>query len=168
MRQIRSVALSVAAALTASTVVITTHGVLAQGGAAQQPAQPGAQQPGGRGGRGGGRGGPQVPPVAFEDRTGFENMFDGKALNPGELQARAAQEAAQKAAAAQPPAEGGAGAGRGRGRGGGQFSRFRTGTVTRNSGASTMASSSAKARRKKWLARTHSSSGAAAHRATSS
>ena len=92
-----------------------------------QPAggqQPG--QPGGRGGRAGGRGGGgAVPVVAFEDRTGFESMFDGKSLTPGELQARAAQEAAQKAAAAQPPAAGGAGRGRGRGGfGGPSISRF--------------------------------------------
>jgi Domain of Unknown Function (DUF1080) len=129
-----------AAALTA-LVVVTTVATVAmsasgatgtQAGQAQQPAaaQPPAggqppAQPGGRGGRGGGRGGPAVPIVAFEDRTAFENIFDGKSLNPGEQQARAAQEAAQKAAAAQPAGEGGAGRGRGRGGfGGAQVSRF--------------------------------------------
>ena len=100
-------------------------------GGAPPAAQPGQQpqggqqgaQPGGRGGRGGGRGGPVVPALAFEDRAGFESMFDGKSLMPGEDQARAAREAAQKAAAANPPAEGGRGRGRG-GVGGPQISRF--------------------------------------------
>lgn len=100
----------------------------AAGQPAAQPAQPpqGGQpggQPGGRGGRGGGRGGPVVPALAFEDRTGFESMFDGKSLTPGEDQARAARDAAAKAAAANPPAEGGRGRGRG-GFGGPQLSRF--------------------------------------------
>jgi hypothetical protein len=58
-----------------------------------------------------------VAPLPFEDRTGFESLFNGTSLNPGEQQ----QEAAQKAAASQPSA----GAGRGRGFGGGsQVSRF--------------------------------------------
>ena len=93
----------------------------AQPGQPPQGGQPG--QPGGRGGRGGGRGGPAVPALAFEDRTGFESLFDGKSLMPGEDQARAAREAAAKAAAANPPAEGGRGRGRG-GFGGPQVSRF--------------------------------------------
>jgi hypothetical protein len=127
MKRTGPIAFTLAAALTTGTLWMGDYSLLAQGNA-QQPAA-GAQQPGGRGGRGGGgggRGGPQVPPVAFEDRAGFESMFDGKALNPGELQQRAAQEAAQKAAAAQPPADAAAGrGGRGRGFGGGaQVSRF--------------------------------------------
>ena len=68
-------------------------------------------------------GGPQVPPLAFADRTGFESIFDGKSFTPGEDQARIAREAAQKAAAANPPAEGGRGRGRG-GFGGPPVSRF--------------------------------------------
>ena len=84
----------------------------------QPPAEPGAGQ--GRGGRGGGRGGPIVPPVAFEDRTGFESMFDGKSLTPGATAraearkaaaAKQAEEAKAAAAAGQP-------APTGRGRGG--------------------------------------------------
>jgi hypothetical protein len=96
-----------------------------QGGAqpAPQGQQPPAGQPGGRGRGGGGRGGPVVPALAFEDRTGFESMFDGKSLVPGEEQAKVAREAAAKAAAANPPAEGGRGRGGG-GFGGPQISRF--------------------------------------------
>jgi len=106
-------------------------------GAGQQSAQPPASgqqppggQPGGRGGRGGGGGGPQIALLPFEDRTGFESIFNGTSLNPGEQQQQAAQEVARKAAAAQPQAAGEADAGRGgRGRGGfggggGQVSRF--------------------------------------------
>ena len=90
----------------------------------QQGQQPPAGQPGGRGrGGGGGRGGPVVPALAFEDRTSFDSMFDGKSLTPGEQAARAAQEAAKKAAEQTPPAEGGRGRGRG-GLGGAQVSRF--------------------------------------------
>jgi hypothetical protein len=80
---------------------------------------PQAGQPGGQGGRGGGRGGPIVPPLAFEDRTGFESMFDGKSLAPGAT----ARDAARKAAAAKQAEEAKAAAARGeqptgRGRGG--------------------------------------------------
>jgi len=89
---------------------------------------PGQQQQGG--GRGGGRG---LPALAFEDRTGFESMFNGTSLMPGEEQARAeaakreqerlAEEA--KAKAAGQPVESGRGRGRGRGGfGGPQISRF--------------------------------------------
>jgi hypothetical protein len=88
-----------------------------QPAAGQQPAGPAAGQ--GRGGRGGGPGGPIVPPVAFEDRTGFDSMFDGKSLTPGataraEARAAAAAKAAEetRAAAAGQPAP------TGRGRGG--------------------------------------------------
>ena len=84
-------------------------------GAAQPPA---GGQPGGRGGRGGG--GPRIAALPFDDRTGFESMFDGASLAPGEQQQRAAQDAARKAAAEQP-----AGGRGGRGRGGGAaISRF--------------------------------------------
>lgn len=78
-----------------------------------------AQQAGGRGRGGGGRG---IAPLPFEDRTGFESMFNGTSLTPGEDQARAeaakrraereAEEAKAKASG-QP-----SGSGRGRGRGG--------------------------------------------------
>ena len=83
----------------------------------------GQQQESGRGG-----GGPRVPTVDFADRTAFESIFNGKSLNPGEQQQRTAQEAAQKAAAAQPAGDGEVGRG-GRGRGGrgggrGQVSLF--------------------------------------------
>jgi hypothetical protein len=91
---------------------------------ATQP-QPQAQQPpeGGRGRGGGGFGG-GIAPLPFDDRTGFESMFNGASLNPGEQQAqaaaakRAAERAAEeaKAKASGQPLE--AGRGRGRGRGG--------------------------------------------------
>jgi hypothetical protein len=87
-----------------------------------QPPQAGAQTPP-AGGGGRGRGGPQIAALPFDDRTGFDSMFDGKSLTPGEDQQRAAQLEAQKAAAARPPGDPGAGRG-GRGRGGAQFSRF--------------------------------------------
>jgi hypothetical protein len=50
----------------------------------QQPPATGQAQPpaGGRQGGGGG-GGNLLPLTPFEDRTGFESMFDGKALTPG-------------------------------------------------------------------------------------
>src|SRR5215213_6199033 len=64
-------------------------------GAAQRAEQPPGPGGAGRGG-GRGRGGPIVPPVAFEDRTGFDSLFNGSSLAPG-AQAR---EAARTAAAA--------------------------------------------------------------------
>lgn len=109
----------------ASVAVVMCMGVAvasietqAPAGASQAPSgQP--QQPGGRGRGGGGRG---IPALAFADRTGFESMFNGTSLTPGEDQARAeaakrraereAEEA--KAKAAGQPIE----SGRGRGRGG--------------------------------------------------
>jgi hypothetical protein len=76
-----------------------------QGGAAQPPAQ----------GRGGGRGG--IPVTPFEDRTGFESVFNGTSLTPGaDQQAAAAKQRAAAAAAAAaagqpPPGRGGRGGG---------------------------------------------------------
>jgi hypothetical protein len=88
-------------------------------GAAQQQ-----QQPPPPSGRGGGPGGPRIAALPFEDRTGFENMFNGTSLTPGDDQQRAAREAAQKAATA-PPAGGEGGRGKGRGGfGGAPVSRF--------------------------------------------
>jgi hypothetical protein len=77
-----------------------------QGQRAGQP--PAGGQPGGRGR------GPIVAPLPFEDRTGFESLFNGTSLNPGEQQEEAARKAAQAAQAA----------GGGRGRGGAPVSRF--------------------------------------------
>jgi Domain of Unknown Function (DUF1080) len=95
--------------------------------AAQQQQPQSAQQPGelsgGRGGRGGGASRIAVTP--FDDRAGFEAMFDGKALTPGEDQQRAARAAAAKEAAAQGGEAGRGRGGRGRGGGGDQISRFR-------------------------------------------
>ena len=116
MQRILAVTMTLAvAAGTASTLGT----VRAQRGNAPPAAgAPQAGQPGGQG-RGGGRGGPIVPPVAFEDRTGFESMFDGKSLTPGAT----ARAEARKAAAAKQAEEAKAAAARGeqpggRGRGG--------------------------------------------------
>jgi len=78
-----------------------------QGQRAGQP--PAGAQPAGRGR------GPIVAPLPFEDRTGFESMFNGTSLNPGDQQEEAARKAAQAAQAA--------GGGRGRG-GGAPVSKF--------------------------------------------
>ena len=91
----------------------------------QQP--PAGQPPQGRGdGRGqaargaGGGGGRGIAVLPFEDRTGFESMFNGTSLDPGEQQAQAARKAAADAQAALPPDQRGRG-----GRGGGvPVSRF--------------------------------------------
>jgi len=107
MNRIVGVILAIAAAAATTSALATAQ---------QPPAGPGGGQ--GRG-AGGGRGGPIVPPVAFEDRTGFESMFDGKSLTPGataraearKAAAKAAEEAKAAAAAGQPAAGG-------RGRGG--------------------------------------------------
>jgi len=107
MNRIVGFILAIAAAAAATSALATAQ---------QPPAGPGGGQ--GRG-AGGGRGGPIVPPVAFEDRTGFESMFDGKSLTPGataraearKAAAKAAEEAKAAAAAGQPAAGG-------RGRGG--------------------------------------------------
>lgn len=48
-----------------------------------------AQQPGGRG-RSGGPAGPRIAAVPFEDRAGFESMFDGRSLTPGADQQKTA------------------------------------------------------------------------------
>jgi len=107
MNRIVGFILAIAAAAATTSALATAQ---------QPPAGPGGGQ--GRG-AGGGRGGPIVPPVAFEDRTGFESMFDGKSLTPGataraearKAAAKAAEEAKAAAAAGQPAAGG-------RGRGG--------------------------------------------------
>jgi hypothetical protein len=93
-------------------VVVLAAGSLWTFADAQTPAQPGAQPQQQGGGRGGG--GPRNPTTAFEDRTGFENMFNGVGLTPGQDEQRKA--AAARAAAA--AAGGDQQAGRGRGRGG--------------------------------------------------
>ncbi len=104
--------------------------------AGQQPPPP--APPGGQGaaqGRGGGGGG-GIQNLAFEDRTGFESMFDGKSLTPGaDAQAAAAKEREAAAAARrlqvnQQPDEAAGGAADRRSR------CSRTGTATRSSGAS--------------------------------
>ena len=121
-----------------SLAVASSIGVIASGQqqppapTTQPPAGQQPQEPGAGRGRGGGRG-PIIPALAFEDRTGFETMFNGSSLAPGEEQARAeaakrekeraAEEA--KAKAAGQPVETGRGRGRGRGGfGGPQISRF--------------------------------------------
>jgi hypothetical protein len=93
----------------------------AQPAAAGQQPPAGQPQEGGRGrGRGGGGGG--IPVLPFEDRTGFESMFNGSALDPGEQQIQAARKAQAEAQAALPAGERGRGRG---GRGGGSpISRF--------------------------------------------
>jgi hypothetical protein len=122
-------------------MVLATGAVVACIGASaaslqQLPPAGGNQTPPGQqlpaGGRGGGRG-PIVAPLPFEDRTGFESIFNGTSLTPGEDQARAeaakreAERAAAeaKAKAAGQPIESGRGRGRGRGGfGGPPISRF--------------------------------------------
>ena len=101
--------------------------VLAVGAAPTAQQQPPAGQPPqgrgdgrGQGGRGGG-GGRGIAVLPFEDRTGFESMFNGTALDPGEQQAQAARKAAADAQAALPPDQRGRG---GRGGGGAPISRF--------------------------------------------
>jgi hypothetical protein len=80
-----------------------------------------AQQQPPAGGRGGG--GPRIAATPFEDRAGFDSMFDGKGLTPGlDLQREEARKAAAAAAAAGEPA-GGRGR-RGGGGGRGQVSMF--------------------------------------------
>ena len=88
-------------------------------GAPQGGQQPTPGAPGGRAG-GRGRGGPIVPPVAFEDRTGFESLFDGKSLTPGATARAAARAAAaaKQAEEAKAAAAAGQPAPTGRGRGG--------------------------------------------------
>jgi Domain of Unknown Function (DUF1080) len=123
MKRIVAFILTIAAAAGSASALATAQQPAGAAPAAeppagqQPPAGPGAGQ--GRGGRGGGRGGPIVPPVAFEDRTGFESMFDGKSLAPGATAraearkaaaAKQAEEAKAAAAAGQP-----APSGRGRG-----------------------------------------------------
>jgi len=119
----RTLAVTLTAMVAAGSLsAFGTAAVPAPQGAAQPAAgapQRGQQPPGPRGGGGRARG-PIVPPLAFEDRTGFDSMFDGKSLTPG-AQAR---EAARVAAAAKRAEEEKAAAARGepaptgRGRGG--------------------------------------------------
>jgi 3-keto-disaccharide hydrolase len=78
--------------------------------AGQPPAGPGGGRGQGRGG-GGGRG---IAVLPFEDRTGFESMFNGTSLDPGEQQIIANRKAQAEAQAKLPPEERGRG-----GRGGG-------------------------------------------------
>jgi Domain of Unknown Function (DUF1080) len=78
--------------------------------AAQQ--QPSSQQP--PAGRGGGGGGPRIAPTPFEDRTGFDSIFDGVSLTPG---GDRLEKLRQEAAAKPVDAEGGRGR---RGGGGGR------------------------------------------------
>jgi hypothetical protein len=107
MNRIVGVILAIAAAAATTSALATAQ---------QPPAGPGGGQ--GRG-AGGGRGGPIVPPVAFEDRTGFESMFDGKSLTPGATARAEARKAAAKAAEeAKAAAASGQPAAGGRGRGG--------------------------------------------------
>ena len=77
----RILAVTLTAAVAAGTAWALDAAALgAQGPANPQPpaGQPAAaQQPPAGQGRGGGRGGPIVPPLAFEDRTGFESIFNG-------------------------------------------------------------------------------------------
>ena len=118
----RMLAVTLSAVVAAATVS-TLGTVRAQQGTAQPAAgapQRGQQPPGGPGG-GGGRGrGPIVPPVAFEDRTGFESIFDGKSLTPGATARAAARAAAaaKQADEAKAAAAAGQPAPTGRGRGG--------------------------------------------------
>jgi hypothetical protein len=105
---------SVTFAIVLVAISLTMWGAAVSGTGPEQAA---AQQPAGRGG---GRGGPVVPELPFSDRTGFESMFDGKSLTPGEQ----AAEVARKAAAEKAKTEGDTGRGRGRGFGGPQISRF--------------------------------------------
>ena len=120
----RMLAVALTAAVAVGAVSTIGAGAQAPQGTAQPAAgapQRGQQPPGGPAGGGGrGRGGPIVPPVAFEDRTGFENIFDGKSLTPGatgRADARAAA-AAKQAEEAKAAAAAGQPAPTGRGRGG--------------------------------------------------
>ena len=73
--------------------------------AGQPPAGPGAGRGQGRAG-GGGRG---IAVLPFEDRTGFESMFNGTSLDPGEQQMMANRKAQAEAQAKLPPEERGRG-----------------------------------------------------------
>ena len=107
MNRIVGFILAIAAAAATTSALATAQ---------QPPAGPGGGQ--GRG-AGGGRGGPIVPPVAFEDRTGFDSRFDGKSLTPGATARAEARKAAAKAAEeAKAAAASGQPAAGGRGRGG--------------------------------------------------
>jgi hypothetical protein len=122
MKRIAAFILTIAAAAVSASALATAQqpagAPAGQPPADQQPAGPGAGQ--GRGGRGGGRGGPIVPPVAFEDRSGFESIFDGKSLTPGATARAEARKAAAAKAAEETKAGAAAGqpAPTGRGRGG--------------------------------------------------
>lgn len=97
--------------VTAGALVTAALAFTSAGTGAAQPPSGGTQQPPSGRGRGGGF---RVDPIPFEDRTGFESMFNGTSLNPGEQQIQSAMQAAQKE---------GEGPGRGRG-GAAQVSRF--------------------------------------------
>jgi hypothetical protein len=110
-RRMQRVAFMTAGAIVVAGVAFTATDAGTRQQPAANPQQPTAgsrQAPSGRG-RGGGFG-PRIDPIPFEDRTGFESMFNGSSLNPGEQQMQAAMQAS--------------GGGRGRGRGGAQVSRF--------------------------------------------
>ena len=72
----------------------------------QQPPATGQAQPPAGGRQGGGGGGNLLPLTPFEDRTGFEALFNGKSLAPG-----ADAAAAAKAAGQPDPGRGGGGGG---------------------------------------------------------
>ncbi|HEY7500562.1 MAG TPA: DUF1080 domain-containing protein [Vicinamibacterales bacterium] len=106
--------------LTFSVVLVAAIAAIDRLGAAgqqqqqtqQQQPPPAGQAPQGRGqgqgGRGGG-GGRGIPVLAFEDRTGFESMFNGTSLAPGEEAFQEARKKAAEAQAAQPAGERGRG-----------------------------------------------------------
>ena len=119
----RRISLGITLAGTVAVVAWLATSALAV--SAQQPPQ-GAQgqgagqgQPPAGGRQGGGGGGNLLPVTPFEDRTGFEPMFDGKSLTPGADAQAAAQKqretaaAAAKAAGQPEPGRGGRGGGGG-------------------------------------------------------
>ena len=114
-----AVAAGTASAFSAAQTPAPQPGAAAAQAPAGQPPQGRGQ--GGQGGPGQGRGrGPIVPPTPFEDRTGFESIFNGTSLTPGGEQretgrAAAAAKQAEEAKAAAARGEPAAG---GRGRGG--------------------------------------------------
>jgi hypothetical protein len=126
---VRTVVAVVSSAVVAANLFASGTAPIA---AQQQPPAAGAQQPpagqppAGRGeGRGqgarGGGGGRGIAVLPFEDRTGFESMFNGTSLDPGEQQIQEARKKQAEAQAALPAGERGRG-----GRGGGMppVSRF--------------------------------------------
>ena len=125
MKSILAVTLTAAVAAGTASGFSATQTPAGQpgGNAAQAPAgqPPQGRGQGGPGGQGQGRGrGPIVPPVPFEDRTGFESVFNGTSLAPGaELrETNRAAAAAKQAEEAKAAAARGEQAPAGRGRGG--------------------------------------------------